>query len=107
MNSEEAVIIALLHDVVEDTEWTIEDMEKEGFSNNIIDALKLLTHNDDIGYLEYVKQIKMSTNQYAKAVKLADLKHNSDLSRLMNVDEKILDRVEKYGKAILILEEFY
>ena len=107
MNSEEAVIVALLHDVVEDTDWTIEDMEKEGFSHNIIDALKLLTHNDDIEYLEYVKQIKMSTKQYAKEVKLADLKHNSDLSRLMNVDEKALVRVDKYGKAILILEEFY
>ena len=104
MNSEEAVIVALLHDVVEDTDWTIEDMEKEGFSNNIIDALKLLTYNDKIEYLEYVKEIKMSTNQYAKAVKLADLKHNSDLSRLMNVDEKGLGRVEKYGEAILILE---
>ena len=105
MNSEDAVIVALLHDVVEDTDWTIEDMEKEGFSNNVIDALKLLTHNDDIEYLEYIRQIKLSTNQCAKEVKLADLKHNSDLSRLKNVDEKILDRVEKYGKAILILEE--
>ena len=105
MNSEEAVIIALLHDVVEDTDWTIEDMEKKGFSNNIIDALKLLTHNDDIEYLEYIRQIKLSTNKYAKEVKLADLKHNSDFSRLLNVDEKVLARVEKYGKAILILEE--
>ena len=104
MDSEESVIVALLHDVVEDSDWTIEDMEREGFSNNIIDALKLLTNNDKIEYLEYIKQIKMSTNQYAKKIKLADLKHNSDLSRLMNVDEKSLARVEKYAKAISILE---
>jgi len=52
-----------------------------------------------------VRQIKLSTNQYAKEVKLADLKHNSDLSRFINVDEKALSRVEKYAKAISILKE--
>jgi len=103
MDSEKAVIVALLHDVVEDTDWTMSGLEQEGFPKDVIDALNLLTHNDEIEYLEYIRQINQSSNPYAKAVKLADLKHNSDLSRLQKIDEKTLLRIEKYKKAIAIL----
>lgn len=105
MDSEKAVIVALLHDVVEDTDWTMSGLEQEGFPKDVIDALNLLTHNDEIEYLEYIRQINQSSNPYAKAVKLADLKHNSDLSRLQKIDEKTLLRIEKYKKAIAILTE--
>ena len=103
MTDEETTVVALLHDVVEDTELTFEGLEKQGFGEEIISALKLLTHNDDTPYMDYVAKIK--NNKIATAVKLADLKHNSDLSRLDTVDEKALKRKEKYEKAIKLLTE--
>ena len=101
MTDEDSICVALLHDVVEDTAITFEQLESEGFSKDIIDALKLMTHDDSIPYMDYVKVIK--TNSIATAVKLADLKHNSDLTRLDVVDEKALKRVEKYKQAIELL----
>lgn len=103
MKDEETIIAALLHDVVEDTDYTIADLEKMGFPDNVLEALELLTHNDDTPYMEYVAKIK--DNPIAKAVKLADLDHNSDLSRLDVVDEKALKRREKYRQAICLLNE--
>ena len=87
---------------MEDTDITFEQLENEGFPKDIIDALKLLTHDGSVPYMDYVKQI--GTNDLARAVKLADLKHNSDLTRLDVVDEKAIARVEKYKKAIELLE---
>lgn len=103
MKDEETTIAALLHDVVEDTDYTIADLEKMGFPANVLEVLELLTHNDDTPYMEYVAKIK--DNPIAKAVKLADLEHNSDLSRLDFVDEKALKRREKYRQAICLLNE--
>lgn len=94
IDSEETICVALLHDVVEDTNITFENLEEYGFYDEIIVALKLMTHDVSIPYMEYVKKIK--TNEIAKKVKLADLNHNSDLSRLDFVDEKALQRAEKY-----------
>jgi (p)ppGpp synthase/HD superfamily hydrolase len=103
MADEATTVVALLHDVVEDTELTFEDLEKQGFNDEIIKALMLLTHEKSVPYMEYVGEIKK--NKIATKVKLADLKHNSDLSRLSVVDEKALKRKEKYEKAIKFLEE--
>ena len=103
MDSENTICVALLHDVVEDTSMTFEDLRAEGFSGEIIDALQFLTHDDTVPYMEYVKEIKK--NPIATKVKLADLRHNSDLTRLDEVNEKALKRVEKYKKAIEMLEE--
>lgn len=103
MKDEDTTIAALLHDVVEDTDYTIADLEQMGFPTNVLEALELLTHNDDTPYMEYVAKIK--DNPIAKAVKLADLEHNSDLSRLDTVDEKALKRKEKYSQAIRLLNE--
>ena len=69
----------------------------------IINALKLLTHDKNTPYMEYVGEIKK--NKIATKVKLADLRHNSDLTRLSVVDEKALERKAKYEKAIKFLEE--
>ena len=77
--------------------------EAMGFGEEIIDAIALMTHADDVDYMDYVRMIK--ENPIAKTVKLADLKHNSDLTRLDHIDEKALSRREKYLKAIAILEE--
>ena len=103
MKTEETAVVALLHDVVEDTEYTLEDIRSMGFPERVVEALSLLTHDDAVPYMEYVEKIK--NDQIAKAVKLADLRHNSDLTRLDIVDEKALARVEKYAKAIRILSD--
>ena len=101
MDTEEATVVALLHDVVEDTDYTLEDFKNMGFSEAVISAIALLTHEEGAEYMDYVKKIK--GNETARKVKLADLKNNSDLSRLDIVDEKALKRREKYLKAIELL----
>ena len=101
MDTEESTIVALLHDVVEDTEYTLADLAAMGFPNSVIEALALMTHDPEVPYMEYVKGI--SVNPLASKVKLADLQHNSDLYRLDNVTEKEIKRVEKYRKAIELL----
>ena len=103
MTDEATTVVALLHDVVEDTNITFENLKDQGFGVEIINALKLLTHDKNTPYMEYVGEIKK--NKIATAVKLADLKHNSDLTRLDVVDEKALKRKDKYEKAIKFLEE--
>ena len=102
METEEECIVALLHDTVEDTDVTFEQLEKE-FSKTVIDALKLLTHEKTVEYMEYVKKIK--DNPIARSVKLADLHHNSDVTRLVEVKSKDINRIEKYKKAINFLSE--
>lgn len=101
MDDENSVTVALLHDVVEDTDWTLEQLKAEGFSDSVITALSYMTHNDSVPYMEYVE--KIAENPVATKVKLADLSHNSDLSRLDYVDEKAKNRVKKYKKAIDLL----
>lgn len=103
METEETVVAALLHDVMEDTDYTAEDLKEMGFDGEILEALLLLTHQDGVDYMDYVKKIK--SNPIARAVKLADLTHNSDLTRLDTVDQKALERKEKYKKAIEFLTE--
>lgn len=103
MNDEYTTVIALLHDVVEDTEYSFKDLEDMGYPKEVIDALRLLTHEKGVPYMEYISKIK--DNPLAKTVKLADLRHNSDITRLNVVDEKTIRRCEKYKKAILLLEE--
>lgn len=92
-------IVALLHDVIEDSNYTIEDLdfltEKQKYS------LNLLSHKKDEPYFDYIEKIK--DDDIAKQVKLSDLKHNSNLKRLKNITEKDLERIEKYKKAIEIL----
>ena len=105
MDTEESVTVALLHDVIEDTDLSLEDLRQMGYPTAVINALALMTHEPDISYMDYVARI--STNELATKVKLADLRHNSDLSRLDKVDEKAIARVEKYAKAIRLLENIH
>ncbi len=102
MTDEETTITALLHDVVEDTAYTLDDLRGIGFPESVMTAIGLMTHDDGTPYLEYVARLK--DNRIARTVKLADLRHNSDMSRLDVVDEKALTRAEKYKKAIALLE---
>lgn len=96
-------IIAILHDILEDTDVTEEDLLNFGFSQDIVDTISLLTKPNDMDYFDYIRNIKSSGNVIAFWVKVADLKHNSDLSRLNNVTQKDIQRVHKYKKALDIL----
>jgi len=101
MQEEDTAVCALLHDVVEDTPYTLAELKNMGFPPEVIDALALLTHDKSEPYLDYVRRIR--TNRIASAVKLADLWHNSDLSRMDAADGEAAERAEKYGRAIRIL----
>ena len=103
MPDEDTTVVALLHDVVEDSSYTLQDLRDRGFSPRVVEAVALMTHDPHIDYMDYVAKIK--GNPIARVVKLADLRHNSDLTRLDTVDEKALARVEKYKKAIAFLEK--
>ena len=102
MDDEDSTVVALLHDVVEDTDLSIEDIKRMGFNEKITDALKVLSHDDNVEYLEYIKQV--AKNDIAKKVKIADIKHNSDLTRLRNNPELIEKFSQKYPPALEILE---
>lgn len=103
MPDEYTTITALLHDVVEDTGYTLSDLEEMDFPKEVVDAIALMTHDKAVPYMEYVA--KITENSIARTVKLADLRHNSDTTRLETIDEKALKRVEKYKKAIQLLTE--
>ena len=103
MTDELTTVTALLHDVVEDTPYIFADLRQMGFPEDVLAALTLLTHVNAEPYMDYVRKLK--DNPIARAVKLADLRHNSDLTRLNRIDERDLARVEKYRAAIRLLEE--
>lgn len=103
MNDELTTVCALLHDVVEDTDYTFEDLRNMGYPPRVIEVLTLLTHEKGVPYMDYVRQI--ARDPVATQVKIADLKHNSDLTRLDVVDEKALRRAEKYANAMKLLTE--
>lgn len=102
MTDELSTVCALLHDVAEDTEYSFSDIRNTGFPEEVLEVLRLLTHEDGVEYEDYVKNL--SKNPVARKVKLEDLKHNSDLTRLDTVTEKDLERARKYKNAIEFLE---
>ena len=102
-NSEKAKIVALLHDVVEDTKVTLDDL-RLFFDDEIVDAIDLLTHQEGDAYMTYLSRIK--NNELARIVKIADLENNMDLSRLPNPTEWDYQRLEnKYKPAYKFLTE--
>ena len=88
---------------IEDTSYTLQDLRNLGFDEDVLGALELMTHDKNVPYIDYVAKIK--GNAIAKTVKLADLSHNSDLTRLDEINEAALNRVEKYKAAIKLLSE--
>ena len=97
-------VIAVLHDVVEDSAYTFDDLVMEGFSDRVLAALILLTHNDLDDYLQdYIP--KVCSNHDAIRVKRKDLEHNSDITRLKSVQDKDLERLQKYHAAYTMLAE--
>lgn len=106
-DDEYAVCTALLHDVAEDTDMTLDDIARAGFPDEVMRALKLLTHDDSVPYLgKYIEDIKK--DPLARKVKLADLAHNLDPTRLPppedeSEEKRRIKRMEKYRKAIAFL----
>lgn len=103
MDDEISCCAALLHDVVEDTQVTMEELSRE-FPEAVIEVLKLLTHDDATPYFDYVRAIK--ANPIAVKIKLADIAHNADQSRCVGSDlteERLAYWQEKYAKAREIL----
>ena len=105
MDDEVSVCVALLHDVAEDTAVTLEELARE-FPAEVVDALRLLTHEPGTDYFDYVRAIR--ANPVAVKVKLADIKHNSDVRRYAGCpdisEEQLARRREKYARARAILE---
>ncbi len=97
VDSMEEKIVAVLHDVVEDTFITLKDIENTGFSSEVVAALDAITRRDGESYERFI--VRVMTNKTACIVKLADLEDNMDLSRLEVVSDDDIKRLEKYKKA--------
>ncbi len=103
MQSENEMVAAVLHDVVEDTSWTIEKLEAEGFDEEVITAIELLTHDKKVSYKKYIDAIK--TNKIALKVKLADLEDNMDIKRIAKPKFRDYARLAEYLKYYNELKE--
>lgn len=98
VSSDEEKATALLHDVMEDSSYTLEDLANMGIPQSVVEAVSVLTKKDDISYYDYLDELKQ--NELARVVKLADLKHNSDLTRINQPTASDFERTAKYEMAI-------
>ena len=102
VEGEQAQMVAALHDVVEDSALTLDDLRAEGFPEEVLEAVRLLTHDSESqSYDDYVRAIR--PNALARQVKLADLRHNMDIRRMTVVTPEDAPRLEKYRRAWEIL----
>ena len=103
-DTDEEKIVAILHDVVEDTDWTFEALREEGFTETIIEALKTVTkHSDDEDYDEFIQ--RSLKNEIGRKVKIADLRENLDVTRIGELTDKDIERINKYKRALKTLTE--
>ena len=103
MSNDQEKIVAILHDVVEDSDWTFERLKEEGFEDSVIESLRCVTkYSEEEDYQEFIK--RAATNKIATKIKMADIEDNLDLSRLGTLTEKDLIRIEKYKKALQYLK---
>lgn len=104
--SEDSKIVGILHDIIEDTDITVAELESI-LHENLIEAIQIVSRKFGESYSEFIQRIADSNNLIAIEVKLADLKNNMDLSRLKEVKQKDIDRVKKYKKAYNKLSGIY
>ena len=102
LSSEDEKIVALLHDTIEDTYLTLEIIANAGFSEHIICAIDCLTKREGEAYENYIKRIRK--NSLARTVKVADIEHNMDLTRLQCITNADRKRFTKYEKALAMLK---
>jgi (p)ppGpp synthase/HD superfamily hydrolase len=98
----EAMIVAVLHDLLEDTEWTPTQLVENGFNPHTVSLIELLTHEDNEPYDDYIKRAAL--NNITRAIKMEDIRHNSDPHRLKGLREKDFKRLEKYTRAFAYLK---
>ena len=91
------MMIGVMHDLVEDTPWTVDDLRKKGFHTNVVHGVAYMTHDVGGTYDSYIETI--GSLQLVIPIKMADLRHNSDITRLKDVRQKDFDRLTKYAKA--------
>lgn len=101
LESEDEKIVAVLHDVIEDTDITYDDLLKEGFSHKIFEAVRALTRQDNETYMEFIDRCK--GNDLARKVKIQDIYDNLDLSRIKNPTDEDYSRQKRYAKALRLL----
>lgn|ERR1051325_4137110 len=97
MTSEAAMMAAVLHDVVEDTDWTLQQLRERGFSDEVLKAVECLTRKEGENYEEFIERVRK--NAIAQEVKIADLEDNMNIQRISQMTPKDLERLEKYHKA--------
>lgn len=103
VETKEQKAAALLHDVIEDTDIRGQDLLNQGIPVQVVEVVQILTKSSKLSYGKYLERIK--ANEDARLVKLADLSHNSDLSRIPNPGPKDFERLTKYKKAIAFLKD--
>lgn len=101
-DDEELQCVALMHDVIEDTKTTFQDLRDAGFSDRVIAAVRLVTKMPGQTYNEYKDGV--FSNKDAMRVKMADLTHNSDIRRLKGISEKDIERMAKYHRFYLEIQ---
>ncbi|NIR50464.1 GTP pyrophosphokinase [candidate division KSB1 bacterium] len=97
VSGEQQRIVAILHDVVEDSDWTLDDLRQQEFAEEIVEAVDCLTKREGEPYMDYISRLE--ADQIARAVKLADLEDNMDMRRLDKFSDKDADRFGRYHKA--------
>lgn len=102
MDTHDEKIVAVLHDVIEDTDVTAEDLLKMGFSRSLVRSIELLTHLPEDDYMTYVRRLAM--DPIAKKVKKRDLEHNTQLSRMKGLRQKDFERLQTYHTAYAYLK---
>lgn len=102
LEGEEEKMAAVLHDVIEDCSCSLDQLRAEGFSEKVVEAVNALTRRPDESYEQFVR--RAAVNPIARRVKMEDLRDNCDLSRIANPTDRDYKRIEKYRRAIAILE---
>ena len=103
VETEEEKIVAILHDVVEDTDWTFDALRKEGFSERVIEALETVTkYSEEEDYDDFIQ--RSLKNDIGRKVKIADLRENLDVTRIGELYPKDIERINKYKRALQTLK---
>ena len=97
MRSDIEMMVAVLHDVVEDTPYTLPDLQRAGYPEQVLEALDRLTRRQNETYEEFIERVK--ANPLARKVKIADLEDNMDIRRISDLQEKDMERLKRYRRA--------
>jgi (p)ppGpp synthase/HD superfamily hydrolase len=103
LKGKETMMVAILHDVIEDSQLDLGFLEAEGFDKRIVNAVDAITKRTNESYQDFIE--RLSINEMAVKVKIEDIKDNLDLTRLSSVDEKDMERIKRYHKALIFLEK--